>query len=359
MNVSVILPSYDPSDSLPRAAKLLIESGFDDIIVINDGSVSGTEFFDEIASFPEVTLLVHEKNMGKGKALKTGFEYFLQNRETRSGVVTVDDDLQHDIDDVKTCAEKMELCGKAVFGARDFKRENVPAKSKIGNNITAFVFRFICGIRLSDTQTGLRALPRSYLPALLTASGNGFEYETNMLLTMKQNELDFEETPIKTIYSDNNRSTHFAPLKDSVKIYAVIFKYILSSLSAALIDLAIFTLLNMLIPSDMDEGIRIFVATAFARIVSSAINFAVNRQRVFKSKGNLKASIVKYYILCVCQMAASYGLVCLITMLASTTQSLLQTVFKMIVDIVLFFFCFAVQREWVFKDNEHKKGKER
>lgn len=356
MRVSVILPSYNPGQKLPEAIKTLTEAGFDDIIVVNDGSRDECiHFFDEISDSPNVTVLNHEKNMGKGRALKTAFRFFLDNRKDMSGVVTTDDDLQHSCKDIIACANEMEESNMAVFGARSFKGDNIPPKSRIGNNITSFTFRFLCGIKITDTQTGLRAIPRDYLPVLSDVSGERFEYETNMLLSMKQNDLAFKELPIETIYNDNNSETHFNPLKDSIKIYAVILKYILSSLSAALIDLIGFTLLNLLLPSNMDNGLRIFLATAVARVVSSAINYTINRKRVFKSSSNVKSSLIKYYILSICQAAMSYGFIYLLTLATGTSQSIIQTLFKMAVDVVLFFLCFTVQREWVFKEKKKKE----
>lgn len=356
MKVSVILPSYNPTEKLPEAIKTLTGAGFEDIIVVNDGSRDECiHFFDEIYDDPHVTVINHEKNMGKGHALKTAFRFFLDNRKDTAGVVTTDDDLQHSCNDIIACAEEMEASNTAVFGARSFKGENVPPKSRIGNNITSFTFRFLCGIKITDTQTGLRAIPRDYLPVLLEVSGERFEYETNMLLSMKQNDLSFKELPIETIYNDNNSETHFNPLKDSIKIYAVILKYIISSLSASIIDLIGFTLLNLLLPKDMDDGLRIFLATATARIASSAVNYTINRKRVFKSSTNIKSSLIKYYILSVCQAALSYSLVYLITLTTGTPQSIIQTLFKMAVDVVLFFLCFTVQREWVFKEKKKKE----
>ncbi len=353
MNISVVLPSYNPSQKLIDAVNALTDYGFDDIIVINDGSNdSSKQIFEQVSTYPNVTLINHEKNMGKGRALKTGFEYFIKNRKEKLGVVTTDDDLQHTPADILACAEEMENKGIAVFGSRNFKGDNIPPKSRIGNNITSFTFRFLCGIKITDTQTGLRAIPRSYLPALIKVSGERFEYETNMLLSMKQNDLKCCERPIETIYSDNNSGTHFNPLKDSIKIYAVILKYIASSITASLIDLVCFTLLNLFLPNEIDAWLRLFLATAIARLISSAVNYTINKNKVFKSKGHVKSSLIKYYCLCIVQGLSSYGLVYLITYLTGTEQSFIQTVYKMVVDVILFFLCFTAQREWVFKEKK-------
>lgn len=351
MNVSVILPSYNPTVKLEIAVNNLINAGFTDIILVDDGSRTDTQiFFENATKNPAVTVLHHEFNKGKGRALKTGFEFFLKNRQDSVGVVTTDDDGQHNPEDIKKCAEKMAESGEAVFGARDFSGIDIPKKSRFGNNTTRFVFNIVCGIKITDTQTGLRAIPKTYLQTLIDTSGEKFEYETNMLLKMKQKGLTFTEIPIKTIYCENNSETHFRPIRDSIKIYAVIFKYILSSLSASLIDLAIFTLLNLLLPAEIKNEVRIAAATAGARVVSSAVNFTVNRKTVFKSSSRLVSSLIKYYILCVFQLALSYALVLGLSTIFSQEQSVLQTVIKMIVDTVLFALCFVVQREWVFKE---------
>ena len=357
--VSVILPSYNPTDKLEQAVEALIAAGFDDIIIIDDGSSADSRHhFEAAAKSSCVTLLTHEKNMGKGRALKTGFEFFISNRKGKAGVVTTDDDMQHDCEDIRLCAEEMERTGEAVLGARSFKVGNVPLKSRLGNAVSTFTFRFICGIKITDTQTGLRAIPSGYLPSLLEVSGDRFEYETNMLLEMKQRGLKFSEFPIKTIYAENHAS-HFNPFKDTVKIYAVIMKYIISSVGASVIDLVLFTLLNMLLPKSMEEWIRIFTATAAARVVSSAINYTVNRKKVFRSRSRVKSSLLKYYTVAVCQAALSYGLVYGLTYVLGTSQSILQTLYKMIVDIVLFFLCFVVQREWVFKEKNSGEQQKR
>ena len=113
--------------------------------------------------------------------------------------------------------------------------------------------------------------------------------------------------------------------------------------------------MNMFLPKDMDPMLRIFLATAIARVISSAVNYTVNKNKVFKSKGHVRSSLLKYYCLCVAQALCSYALVYFITYLTHVEQSILQTVYKMIVDIVLFFLCFTLQREWVFKEKNEKK----
>lgn len=358
MKVTVILPTYNPAEKLIKVVDGLINAGFDDIVLVDDGGKPEVQpVFDILGQYPCCTVLHHEVNRGKGRALKTGFKYFLENRPEQVGVITADDDGQHTPEDILRCARLMEEKKTSVFGVRDFKAAGIPWKSRFGNRITSGVFKFCCGIVLSDTQTGLRALPRECLPLLENINGERFEYETNMLLEMKQHEMGFIEEKISTIYEDGNKSTHFNPIKDSLKIYGVISKFLLSSLSCSIIDIVMFTLLNMLLCLFPDEAMRILTATVAARVISSLTNFFINQKKVFKSGAGVGHSLFKYYILSVIQLAASYGAVLGLTFAFDCYQSMWQSVIKIVVDTVLFFVSFVFQREWVFKSDKKEEIK--
>ena len=106
-DVSVILPSFKPDDNLLRCVGGLVEAGFTDIIVVDDGGGADyNKYFDEVRKKPGCTVLVHEENRGKGAALKTAFSWYLDNRDGK-GVITVDGDGQHRVCDIIACAEKL------------------------------------------------------------------------------------------------------------------------------------------------------------------------------------------------------------------------------------------------------------
>lgn len=348
-NMSVILPSYKPDEKLLAVLEGLTEKGFRDVIVVNDGS--GSDFdalFKKAAAFPNVTLLTHPENRGKGCALKTAFSYCMENRPSCTGVITVDGDNQHHPDDIYACCLKMsETPGQIVLGARNFSADEVPFRSRFGNVMTRSVFRFACGIRITDTQTGLRAIPAQYLPLMLETSGERYEYETNMLLEMKTHEVPFTEVTIRTIYLDDNDSSHFNPLKDSIKIYRTIFAFLASSIMSALLDIALFFLLISILTYFMPESAwNVVIATAAARVCSSLFNYMLNSKKVFRAKN--KSSLARYYLLCVLQFAASAGLVSLVSTLWGA-GNVGKTLIKAIVDTVLFLISYQIQREWVFK----------
>ena len=351
-DITIIVPSLNPDEKLKGTLDGIIAKGFKKIVLVDDGSDAEHKQPFEYAKECGCTVLVHEVNKGKGRALKTAFEYCLTDKDC-IGVITVDGDGQHAADDIYNCGKEMLWHDnkQVILGCRDFSEENVPFKSRYGNNITRFAFRALCGIKISDTQTGLRAIPVQFLPAMTEYKGERFEYETNMLLEMKSQGIPFSEVKIATIYLDENASTHFHPFRDSLKIYKIILKYSLSSGASAILDLLLFYIaLHVLelcgIDTTLDSDKAVVIATVVARIFSSMFNYAVNRKVVFKSAS--KNSFVKYYALCLVQMLASAGLVAGASTLFSAGK-IGKTIIKLIVDTALFFLSFGIQREWVFK----------
>ena len=353
-NISVVLPSLDPDDKLIAVIDGLLNAGFTDIILVNDGSKQeNLHYFQTAATHPEVTLLHHEVNRGKGAALKTAFTWFLENRPGFAGVVTVDGDNQHHPEDTRACALHMAESQHIVLGVRDFDQPDVPFKSRNGNKITSFVFKVFVGMIISDTQTGLRAIPRKDLEILNTVSGDRFEYETNMLLQMSANRIPSGEIPIETVYIEENKTSHFRPVRDSLRIYGLIIKFISSSLIASVVDLGIFFLLSLLMPSTAGT----FTSTLIARICSSGVNYTVNKKAVFKSKQSVGKSLVRYYVLAAGIFVLSAAAMSLLTFILGMDEgkyAWIKTLIKFVVDSILFLISFRVQREWVFTDNSGK-----
>lgn len=349
-NITIIIPSLNPDEKLVKVVDSLIDEGFEDIVLVNDGSDENhMTFFDQLKSRGQCTLLNHEVNKGKGRALKTAFEYCLKERKEIAGVVTVDGDGQHQAADIMHCAKVMlERGDKVILGSREFSGDDVPFKSRFGNNLTSLTFKFVCGLTIRDTQTGLRAIPRQYLESFLEVSGERFEYETNMLLELKQRNIGYEEVSIKTVYIEENASTHFNPLRDSMKIYGVIFKFAAGSFTSSVIDLVAFAIISWITRRCMELNIAVLVATVSARIISSLFNYAFNRKAVFASTARVTHTLAKYYVLCVCQMLVSYLLVLGVTKLL-VLGSILTVIAKAIIDTILFLVSFQIQRRWVFK----------
>ena len=341
-NITILIPALNPDKRLVSLINDLINNNFYNIIVINDGSdIKHEKYFKEIEK--DVILLTHSNNLGKGRALKTGFNYYLNNIKNNIGIITVDADGQHQIKDI----EQLYNCIKnnsnsLILGCRNFKQNNIPFRSRFGNIITKQIFKFLTGINIKDTQTGLRAIPNNYLSKLLTIDGEKFDFETNMLIYAKQENISILEQEINTIYIEKNKSSHFNPLIDSLKIYFIFLKYIFSSIIAFFIDIILYKLFfNIFISKFTIYAISI--STILARIISSFANYKINKNIVFKNSSNL--SIIKYYILCLIQMCLSALLVSLIYNKINNCEVLI----KIIIDTLIFFFNYKIQQEWVFK----------
>lgn len=349
-NITVVLPSLNPDEKLNMVVTGLIREGFQDIVIVNDGSDEAhMEPFEQAGTHPEVTILTHEINRGKGRALKTAFEYIRRNRQGIAGVVTVDGDNQHTPHDIRACAEKMVETGDVIFGCRDFGGANVPKKSRYGNRITSAVLLLLCGIRLSDTQTGLRAIPFRFLELMEKVQGERFEYETEMIFAFKREGIAFREVVIETVYIEENASSHFHPIRDSWRIYRLIFAFAFSAEASCLIDYLIFGLLIVALRDRMDLKARTFAATFLARAVSSVFNYCMNRKAVFRSDAPVRKTLVRYYLLCAVQTACSYLLVYLLSLLCSA-GTVMQLAIKIIVDMILFLLSFRIQQAWVFRE---------
>ena len=364
--ISVVLPSLDPDEKLHLVIDGLLEYGFSHIILVNDGSKPENlhYFEEEAAAHPDViTLLHHEVNKGKGAALKNAFRWFLANRPDGVGVVTVDGDNQHHPDDTRACALHMMETGRLTLGCRDFNQADVPARSSFGNKTTSAIFKIFVGMTISDTQTGLRAIHRDDLEIIAAVHGDRFEYETNMLLAMKEQGIPFDEVKIRTVYIEENKSSHFHPIRDSWRIYKLIlrhfFKYTLSSIVSAVVDTTAYALLSSLLGGILKGLALTSAAGVGARVISSLLNFFMNKKLVFQSSVSTGKAMVRYYMLAVPQMAAqvllTQGVYALLGISDGATG--LRTLIYVIVMTALYIISFMVQQRWVFAADKKEKEK--
>ena len=345
----IVIPTLNPSEKLVAYVSELIDSGFDKILVVNDGSHDKYNYiFDQLSDMPQCQLLVHKENMGKGRALKDALAYYSDNqlKDQYIGVITVDSDGQHSVVDVTRLWKKLqESSGKLILGQRLFDKD-VPFRSKFGNSITSVLFKLLYGIKLKETQTGLRGIPNELINEFSDIKGERYEYEMNMLIMCSHKKIGIDSIFIETIYENNNEGSHFNPIRDSAKIYALLLgsfvKFTLSSLSSSLIDIGLFQLLVWAL-----SGVKHYIlySTIGARVVSSLFNFFVNRNVVFGAKDNVKSTMFRYYALCVVQALASAGLVTLFF----SVLPLPELIVKMVVDTLLFFVSFLIHKRWVFR----------
>lgn len=351
--IPILIPSLHPDENLLQLLKDFRTSTAEllTIIVIDDGSgVDYEEIFAKAKDEYGCHILTHSINQGKGRALKTAFRYVRETLPDCIGVVTVDADGQHAVKDVFACMRKLaEQPQHFILGSRSFNGNDVPLKSSFGNKLTNKVLRMTSGIAVEDTQTGLRAIPQFFLQALENVPGERYEFEMNMLLECSVRRIPIIQVPIQTIYLEGNKASHFRPVFDSLKIYAVFLKYLLSALASFLLDIAAFSLLVFVLKGAVPVH-YIFVSTILARLISSMFNYVVNKNLVFKGdKG--RGTAVKYYALALLQMIAS-GL--LVTYIYAAIPAVGETLVKVLVDTGLFFASFYIQKKWVFANQAAK-----
>ena len=359
MDILIVIPALNPKSDLIEYVDKLIGNGRSHILLVDDGSRDDCRFiFDAIEKKEGCSVLRHEVNLGKGRALKDAMawygKHFLSGttdpaKTGLAGMITVDSDGQHSVEDVAKVAAAMEENPDAlILGARDFNTGNVPPKSMFGNKCTRVALKLFIGGNIHDTQTGLRGIPNSLIDRFGKLDGDRFEYETVMLIDAIKSHIDIREVPIQTIYINDNSETHFNPIVDSIKIYRVIFgtffRYLLSSLSSFLVDYGIFCALIFAFgKTSFSQSRSVWIATVISRICSSLFNYTVNRKLVFKSSRGI-STLAMYYALSIAVMAASAALVSL----AGNTGIPVQ-IAKIIVDTLLFMVSYRVQKTLIFK----------
>lgn len=343
--MAVLIPARRVEPQLAPLADGLLEEGFGAIILVDDGCpAKDREILDSLALRPGVHLLRHAVNLGKGRALKSGINLFLNAFPDYAGMVTADADGQHSAADIVRVAEALlSAPGRVVLGCRSFS-EDVPLRSRFGNGLTRLIFHFVSGQEVSDTQTGLRAFPTALLPVLVGLPGERYEYEMTVLAHLCRHGQAPLEVPIATIYIDDNRSSHFNPVRDSMRIYFVLLRFYASSLISAALDLAGFSLTFWLTHN-------VLAAVAVGR-TSSLVNYVLNRRLVFHNRAPIQLSLVRYYLLAAVLAAISYSAIRGLSFWLGWNM----VAIKVLVESILSLVSFSVQRTLVFARGSGDQG---
>lgn len=355
-NIVVLIPAYNPTKDLIPLTEELIKNKFI-VVVVNDGSNNESEkIFKKLNK--SVIFLKHNKNMGKGQALKTGFKYILENIQCK-GVITADADGQHLLCDILNIAKELDKnLSSLILGTRLQNREML-LKSRLGNSITRIVFKLATKKSVYDTQTGLRGIPYQYLEEFTNIEGQRYEYEINMLLYCAKNNIDFKEIQIHTIYIENNKASSFKAVRDSFKIYKCILKnsdlligilFVISAIISFVIDFALVIAFSKITSQMQNRDLSLLIDVVLARIISSAFNFLFNRNVVFKNRSNIFKSLFQYYILAVAILFLNYAFLEILTVKFSFDL----VISKIFVEIILFIINYMIQKLYIFKNNTPK-----
>ncbi|OMD78521.1 bifunctional glycosyltransferase family 2/GtrA family protein [Paenibacillus odorifer] len=337
--MTILIPAYEPDERLLDLILQLYNFQLEPIVLVDDGSGPHYRGIFDMAEAFGCTVLTHEVNLGKGRALKTGFQY-IQEAGLPDYVVCADSDGQHLPYDINRIVESLrnQTTPGIVLGSRRFTG-TIPLRSRFGNSVTRTVFSLTTGTKIYDTQTGLRGYPLSMLDWLCQIPGERFEYEMNMLLTAHKEGYTITEEYIDTVYLDDNKSSHFRPLMDSFRIYLPILIFSTSSLLSALLDFTLLFLFQRL-------SHNLFLSVAAARLCSSVFNYSMNRKYVFTGgkRSKIQASLPKYFALVILVLLFNYGLLyfynekLIIPLVAA----------KLLTEASIFLFSYWAQRRFVY-----------
>lgn len=344
----VIIPAYKPAIELPAICQKILESDLvQAVIVVDDGSGSEWQsIFVEVEGLSGTTLLRHMINLGKGSALRTAFNYAGCAFPKSVGVVTADADGQHLVPDILAVAEALSEQQKhLVLGARQMAPD-VPFRSRFGNTVTRYVMRAITGQKLTDTQTGLRGIPLEIIPSLLKSKATGYDFELDMLVKCKYTSRPIREVPIATVYLEGNRSSHFNPLLDSMRIYFVLLRFTFVSLTTALLD-------NILFFTALSVSDNLVMCQIVARIGAGMYNYQANKLGVFQSHARHALTLPKYWAFVFLFGALSYALIELL--LVYTPLTIVGA--KLVAETLMFAFSFVVQRDVIFTQRNGASSK--
>ncbi len=223
-----------------------------------------------------------------------------------------------------------------VLGVRRIEYLGTPFRSFLGNTFTRGLFRLLVGVRLRDTQTGLRAVPGFFAKRLLLLSANGYDFELEMLIMARHTRLSIAEQPISTFYDNGNTTSHFDPIFDSARIYRVLFRFLMAALLSSAVD-------NMLFGHFLSAGFGVAAAQAVSRCIAIPLNFFLLQRFVFYSQQDISEVLPRYVVVVLAFFGMSSALV------AAASQIWIgPLVGKMLIECALFPLNFLVQRDFVF-----------
>ncbi|MEM9495246.1 MAG: bifunctional glycosyltransferase family 2/GtrA family protein [Pseudomonadota bacterium] len=340
---AILIPAFEPNSALSSLVDALLgkyQPVECPLLIVDDGSVNAeaVEVFQRLRSTEGVLVLRHDTNQGKGAALKTGISHIMKTAPSVAFVVTADADGQHTPTDILRVADHALEIGAPVIGVRRFGGD-IPLRSKIGNNATRFLFGAFSGVWVSDTQTGLRAYHRDDFDAVLAVEENRYEFEFQALfLVAKKWRERLAEIPIETIYEPGNPTSHFNPIADSFRIYAIFLRHMSVTALTALSDFVIFSLL-------MVFSVTTLKALILSRAIVTPFYFWGLRNFVFKSRRNAVVQFASTMCLIVINVAFLWLVIDGLHEMLDIPRSL-----AMAIGIFLFYLInFLVQKNFIFR----------
>ncbi len=349
-DIPVIIPAYKPGDDLVRLLSELKNNGFKRIIVVDDGNgASKADFFRNIEEQYGAVILHHDINLGMGRSLKTAFNHALFNYKDIVGCVISDCNGSYNVSDICKCAGMLSDNPESlIITNRQKENSDITFVGKLKNKFFTYSYKFLFGLTVNDPQSILKAVPAKYMKKLLKVNGEGYPFDTNILVYTKNYHIDVIEMECDTVYSMRKNPEKYRTLRESFFIYVNFVTYMLISIWATIVDIVLFTLLCSILErfnSLKSFQVYIYLSTIIARIISATMSFNFNHRFVFKKKHRQKETFQRFFLVAGCQMLVSAILVSTIHRYVGGEEVLI----KIPTDFVLFFVAYQFNRKFVFR----------
>ena len=215
----VIIPAFEAERTIGAVVEAVKRQGLP-IVVIDDGSRDRTA---AVAAERGALVISHLRNYGKGRALRTGFEYVL--RASYEGVITMDGDGQHDAEEILTLirAGEVQHAGMVVGDRMSRGHAVMPRARRITNRLMSRVVSLLTRQAIPDSQCGFRMIRKELLTSVSLKSDR-FEIETELLLAAAKRRWKTISVPIRTIYHDH--ASHIHPVRDALRFFGVVLRYL-------------------------------------------------------------------------------------------------------------------------------------
>ena len=215
--VAAIIPAYFEEKHIGDVVERTLKQ-LDNVLVIDDGSTDATAANARAAG---AQLIVQERNLGKGEAIKAGLHYWV-DRGFRH-IVMLDADGQHLPEEIaRFVAAAAGSTAQLFIGTRMNDVRTMPVLRRIVNRYMSRRISRICGQEIPDTQCGFRMLEAPVIPLLFQGTER-FEYETEMLIVASRNGFRIESVPVSTVYGDEVSSIH--PVRDTIRFLKLMRRY--------------------------------------------------------------------------------------------------------------------------------------
>ena len=217
MKVGILIPAYNECTQIGQLIRQVKSMGFNPLVV-DDGSKDGTS---EKARENGAEVIGHEKNLGKGISLKTGFAYML--KKDYDAIIIMDGDAQHSPADIPKFIDVANKYQNAmVIGNRMNNAKSMPLDRKLTNRFMSFIVSLMCNQKIPDSQCGFRLLKRDLLKKI-TIKSSRFEIESEILIQASRTGAKIVSVPIKTLYG--KEASQINPFRDTLRFIIFLIKF--------------------------------------------------------------------------------------------------------------------------------------